>query len=177
VLGRVIEKIGGESYQAFVRNQVLERCGVRDMRIAGSTLQRLPNEVVYYGEKNDDPYGLNIERLDAHGGWLASAPDLVRFLVHVDGFTTVPDILKADTIRTMTTEMTPNYARGWEVNKQQNWWHGGSLPGTTTLMVRTSNGLCWAALANGRRSKPNAYDGALDKMIWDMVGKVKAWSA
>ena len=180
VLGRIIEKLGGESYQGFVRNQVLERCGVRDMRIAGSTLaHRLPSEVVYYGEKNDDPYGMNIERLDAHGGWLASAPDLVQFLVHVDGFPTVADILKADTIRTMTTAAaaSPGYARGWEVNRQQNWWHGGSLPGTTTLMVRTSGGLCWAALANGRRSNPNAFDGAIDGMVWDMVGKVKAWSA
>jgi len=43
VLGRVIEKVTGQPYAAFVRNSVLKRCGINDMTIAGNTVaQRRP---------------------------------------------------------------------------------------------------------------------------------------
>lgn len=175
VLGRVIEKLSGESYRGFVRSQVLERCGVTGMRIAGNTLaQRAPNEVVYYSHVGRDPYGMNVERMDSHGGWIASASDLVQFLVHVDGFATDPNILRPATLRTMTTPSAENasYAKGWAI-RNQNWFHTGSLPGTTTLMVRSGRGLCWAILTNSRGA--NDFARALDEMGWQMVGQVKAW--
>jgi hypothetical protein len=107
------------------------------------------------------------------------ASDLVRFLTHVDGFPTVPDILRPDTLRLMTTPSTvkPDYAMGWAVNRAGNWWHTGSLPGSTTLMVRTARGLCWAALANGRGKGARDLSEALDRTMWDVVRKVPAWKA
>jgi hypothetical protein len=52
------------------------------------------------------------------------------------------------------------------------WWHTGSLPGTQTIMVRTSGGFCRAALTNTRR--PNSSMGLdLDNMVWAMVRSVK----
>jgi hypothetical protein len=115
--------------------------------------------------------------MDSHGGWLATPVDLVRFAMHVDGFTTTPNILSRDTIETMTTpcDANPNYARGWNVNKLGNWWHTGSLPGSTTIMVRTSSGFCWAALTNTRSHPSNAINLALDNLVWDMARKVSHW--
>lgn len=179
VLGRVIEKVTGESYERFVRSQILERCGVSAMRIGASTLaKRAPKEVVYYGRDGGNPYILNVERMDAHGGWIASATDLVRFLVHVDGFPTVPDILQPATVRTMTTPSAVNssYARGWAI-RNPNWFHTGSLPGTTTVMVRAGRGLCWAILTNSRGTRANSYGGAIDEMAWQVVGQVRSWQA
>lgn len=179
VLGRIIEKVSGESYQGFVRNQVLKRCGISEMRIAGNKpADRAPGEVVYYDDR-DNPYGIDVARMDSHGGWIATASDLVRFLTHVDGFPTVPDILRPDTLRVMTTpsHVKPDYAMGWSVNRNNNWWHTGSLAGTTTLMVRTARGLCWAALTNGRARATGDYKEALDRMMWDIVRKVPAWKA
>ena len=171
ILGRVIEKLTGKPYAAAVHQEVLRRCGVTGMRIAGNTLaDRVANEVVYYVQGNESPYGMQVARMDSHGGWLASPTDLVRFLVHVDGFSAPPDILRRSTIETMTTASSANagYANGWAVNKSNNWWHTGSLPGTSTLMVRTSGGSCWAALANTRR--PNSTMGAdLDALMWNIV--------
>ena len=71
------------------------------------------------------------------------------------------------------------YARGWMVrdNGAGNWWHGGSLPGTTTIMVRTASGLCWAALANTRTEPHEEIDAALDQLIWNMVRSVPQWAA
>jgi CubicO group peptidase (beta-lactamase class C family) len=178
VLGRVIEKVSRQGYAAFVGDTVLKRCGIADMAIAGNTLaQRRSGEVKYYGQ-NDDPYGMNVARMDAHGGWIARPADLVQFAMHVDGFAEPPNILKPDTIRTMTTASSANagYAKGWVVNKANNWWHNGSLPGTSTIMVRTHSGFCWAAFTNTRRQN-SALDGDLDKLIWTMVGQVKGWRA
>lgn len=179
VLGRIIEKHTGQSYERYVQEKVLRPCGIREMEIAGNTLaDRKPNEVVYEGQGGENPYNMNVSRMDAHGGWLATPTDLVRFLVRVDGFPTKPDILTPHSLRTMTTPSSASagYAKGWSVNPSNNWWHNGSLPGTASLMVRTSGGLCWAALTNTRRPGSN-IDLALDRLIWNMVGKVTMWPA
>ena len=49
-----------------------------------------------------NPYGMNVERMDSHGGWIASPGDLVRFAMHVDGFKHTPNILGAKSIAAMT---------------------------------------------------------------------------
>ncbi|HLJ46109.1 MAG TPA: serine hydrolase domain-containing protein [Bryobacteraceae bacterium] len=179
ILGRVIEKATGQPYEKYIRQAVFERCDIRDMRIGGNTrADRAVQEVIYYGQGGQNPYDMNVRRMDSHGGWLATAADLVRFAVHVDGFPTTPDILKPASIREMTTasEANPGYAKGWAVNKFNNWWHGGSLPGTTTIMVRTASGYCWSALANSRESGGDT-GGAVDRMMWELVRQVKSWDA
>jgi hypothetical protein len=146
------------------------------MQLAGNTLaQRAPKEVLYYGRK-ETPYTMNVTRMDSHGGWIGTPGDLVQFALHVDGFDTAPSILRVETIKTMTTGSTanPGYACGWCVNKAHNHWHNGSLPGTTTLLVRTASGLCWAAFANARGQGTNV---AIDQMMWKMVKAVPAWRA
>ena len=62
-------------------------------------------------------------------------------------------------------------------NGKGNWWHNGSLPGTTSIMVRTSNGMCWGALTNTRTQPSSTINTALDQMVWDMVNKVPGWSS
>jgi len=57
------------------------------MRIAGNTLEdRATNEVKYYDRTGRDPYGMNVARMDSHGGWIATPSDLTAFFVHIDGF-------------------------------------------------------------------------------------------
>lgn len=171
LLGRVIESVTGRPYADHVRARILDRCGIHRMQIAGNTLaDRAPQEVRYYGQGGEHPYTMNVRRMDSHGGWLATATDLATFAMHVDGFTTTPNILSLDTIQRMVrpSAVNPGYAKGWNVNIADNWWHTGSLPGTSTIMVRTSGGFCWAALTNTRR--PDSDIGAaLDNMVWNMV--------
>jgi len=165
-------------YEAYVHEAVLGRCGITDMAIGGNTLaQRRPGEVKYFGH-GGNPYGMNVTRMDSHGGWIARPTDLVKFFMHVDGFAEPPNILKPATIRTMTTASSANagYAKGWEVNKAGNWWHTGSLPGTATIAVRTHSGFCWAAFVNMRRQN-SPLAGDLDRLIWNMVRKVGGWHA
>lgn len=177
VLGRVIEKISGQSYENYVKNQILSKCDVKDMQIAGDTeAQKKANEVVYYGQDSENPYGMKVTRMDAHGGWIANPIDLVRFAVRVDNFTTKPDILKTSSLNTMFTASTANngYAKGWSVNSVPNYWHNGSLPGDQAFLVRTNSGYCWSVLVNTRSNK-EGFGGQLDQLMWNVVGKIKTW--
>ena len=179
LLGRVIEKIARQAYEIHVREAVLKRCGVNDMTIAGNTLaQRFPGEVRYYGQGGDgDPYGMNVTRMDSHGGWIARPTEVVQFVMHVDGLATQRNILKSPTIRTMITPSSanPGYAKGWAVNKDGNWWHSGSLPGSASIAVRIPSGFCWAAFVN-TNDLNSELDSDLDRLVWDMVQKVRGWS-
>jgi CubicO group peptidase (beta-lactamase class C family) len=179
VLGRVIERVTRQSYASYVRDSLLTRCGISDMTIGGNTLaERHPAEVKYYDEQDErKPYEMDLTRMDSHGGWIARPRDLVLFVMHVSGFATPPNILTPQSIRAMTTASAanPGYAKGWAVNRFDNWWHEGSLPGTSTIAVRTHSGLCWAAFGNSRRLN-TPLDRDLDNLIWDMVRQVKNWT-
>lgn len=177
VLGRVIEKLTGGSYAGFVQQHVLTPCGITTMQIAGNTLaERATNEVVYVGREKEDPYRHNVKRMDAHGGWMATPGDMVALLARMDGFPGTPDLLKDSTLKTMTTgtAANPGYASGLNINKVPNWWHGGSLPGTSTIAVRTASGMCWAGFINARTDK---IAPALDRLLWQMARAVPAWRA
>ena len=186
VLGRVIEQVTGQPYASYVQANILAPCGISTMQIAANKeSQRAPNEVVYFGQYSEEPYKLNITRMDSNAGWIASSTELVQFLNHVAGAPGIPALLKPATIQSMTTPASAypqgpsRYARGWMVsnNGAGNWWHNGSLPGSTTIMVRTATGMCWAALTNTRTQPSNEIDTALDQMMWNMVRTVPAWGA
>jgi len=179
LLGRIIEKVTGQSYADYIHQSVLVPSQAQGMRIAGNALQdRADSEVVYHRQEGDGlPYGMNVARMDSHGGWLASPLDLVRFMKRVYAPAQGAAILKSETVSAMTTPsvVNPHYARGWFVTGP-NRWHSGSLPGTSSMMVQTPSGLCWAALANSRDRFSTSVDG-LDKALWMMFSKLKAWEA
>jgi CubicO group peptidase (beta-lactamase class C family) len=179
ILGRVIEKITGLTYADAVQSLVLQPCGVTDMRISGNTLaDRVTNEVKYYGQGGENPYIYNIARMDAHGGWLATATDLARVLVHVDGFSSKADILTANAIAAMITPSAANanYACGWSVNNVNNWWHLGSLPGTATEQARTtSQGKYNFVILTNTRSLAANFAGDMDNLFWTALPNVALW--
>jgi CubicO group peptidase (beta-lactamase class C family) len=177
LLGRVIEKISGKLYDGFVNEAILRRCGIQTMKLAGNTLaDRVPGEVVYHGRNGEDPYRMNVRRMDAHGGWLASPADLVKFLIHCDGSGNPDDRISKASFKSMmtATQANPGYASGWSVNAAPNFWHGGSLPGTATIAVQTASGMCWAGFANSRSKDVGS---ALDRLMWEMARAVPEWKA
>jgi hypothetical protein len=160
-----------------VKAAVLKRCDISSMAIGGDTLaDRLPEEVRYHGQAGQNPYSMDVSRMDAHGGWISTAADLVRFLVKVDGFTEVPDILTPRSLNLMTKPSDANryYAKGWSVNPYNNWWHTGGMPGTAAIMARISQNFCWAALTN-TRAADDAMFGELDALIWNMASVPRQW--
>jgi len=176
ILGRVIEKITGMSYTQAVQSLILQPSGITDMAIAGNTLaDRLPNEVKYY-DANNAQYSFNISRMDAANGWLATATDLARFLVHVDGQSS-ETILSPAAMGIMTTGSVanPNYGCGWQLN-QYNIWHHGLLPGTGTSQAITtqSGNFNYVLLCNSGSPDPN-FGSDLDNIFWSALGPNTIW--
>ncbi len=206
LLGRVIEKVSGEKYEEYVKAEVLAPLGIERMR-QGRTLlnEREKGEVMYYdgegtaimgpqmGKRAPEPYGCwFLESMDSHGGWLASAEDLVRFGAAFNRPRECK-ILEANTIQTMFARPpgaagenkngNPSdswYGCGWSVrpvgNGKENTWHNGSLDGTSTLLVRRSDGLTWAALFNSREKvKGQEPAGEIDGLLHQAADAVKHW--
>lgn len=177
LLGRIIEKITGQDYETAVKSLVLAPMGIKSMTISGNTLaDRLPKEVKYYGQSGEDPYVYNIRRMDAHGGWLASAKDLAKFLVYIDGFPLRSDIISAQTLTTMlkTSAANSSYSCGWAVSGS-NYYHQGSLPGTATEQACTSQGYNFVILTNTRNLQ-NKFSIDLDQLFWRALEKNPKWA-
>lgn len=175
LLGRVIEKVTEKTYEEAVKELVLLPADAKATHIGGRTREmRLADEVVYYSKF--DPYARNMDvaRMDAHGGWVSTPTDLVRFVQHVDGFSRPRDILGKSSLKTMIKSPFGGYGLGWSVNKHDNWWHGGSFNGGTAFMVRENAGHCWAVLVNTRPDKAG-YTRALDQFPWAVKKAVKKW--
>ena len=150
ILGRVIEKLTGLTYEAYVQQQILEPIGVTGMEIGGNTLaERKPNEARYHGVGSENPYAYNFERRDANGGWLATSEDLVRLLVHVDGFSTVPDLLQPQSITDLYSPLFAHtgYGCGFYLSTNSK-FHSGSFPGSRSYWRTTAAGTTGAVLAN-----------------------------
>jgi CubicO group peptidase (beta-lactamase class C family) len=178
VLGRVIEKVSGQTYEQYVKQNVLTPSGATDMVIgANSEAQRKPREVKYYPPGS--PYSLNVTRFDSHGGWLASPIDLERFLVRVDGFPTKPDLINATLHTQMVTPAhikdksgnDPNYAFGWGANPQS---HNGAMDGTIAYLAVLNGGYTFAVVANSRPAS-DIWAGNLYNTVQSIVNGVSAW--
>ena len=205
ILGRVIERASGMSYEAYVRTRVLQPLGASRTRLGKTRMgDALADEVKYYWPNtgvNAPPAasvfpgdgtvpvnygGFYVEAMDSHGGWVSSTVDLLRFMAGVDGRASRPDILGAALVAEMTSNGFPvcaggacHYAGGWLVRPTQgdaNWWHGGSLPGTTAILVRSWHNFSWVALFNARSGTGN-FDGELDAALWNALAGVSSFPA
>lgn len=203
LLGRIIEKLTGKSYETYIKTELLEPLGISRMAVGKSlSANRLPGEVRYYDypgaslakavfpdtvEPVPWPYGgFYLEALDAHGGWVASVIDLMRFLTAFDGRSDRPDLLTDATIKLMTSRpeipqwqnSSYYYGMGWLVRPvadDANWWHTGSLPGTSSIIVRAYNGMLWVALFNSRPRDQDLFFKELDESLWKAVNGITEW--
>ena len=192
ILGLVIEKVTGMSYEDFCRKTILEPLGIYDMKIAGNLpSEKAPFEVTYYepadvvlkpsiygtGEMVTPSYGGNdIRALGAAGAWVATAPDLMRLLLAVDGFKTRPDILTDQSIRFMTENDNGFAPVGWKGTVMDGtWWRTGSFPGSAGMMKRQSDGISWVVLFNSSAwNGPEIYS-YISNMMNHAISKIDFW--
>ena len=202
VLGRVIERASGMPYKEYVRTRVLEPVGAKRTQQGKSRLSdALPDEVKYYrpGAGLNWPMvtsvfpgegvvplkygGYYLEVGDASGAWVSSTVDLLRFVTRVDGRANPPDILSPQLVAEMTSNGTPvcpdgscYYAGGWNVRPVQDgatWSHGGDLPSTKAILVRSYYNVSWVALFN--TSAPNSLVSELDAALWKILAGVTSF--
>ncbi|MEO0399751.1 MAG: serine hydrolase domain-containing protein [Pseudomonadota bacterium] len=143
ILGQITRERSGRGYQAYVRDNILNPAGARSTKLGKTQWKdRDPREVVYYGaafapketslftgEKVDRPYGAWVlEAMAAHGGWISSANDLVRY-----------------------AQFTPVHPRG-----SGNVSHDGALTGTWTSLTE-KDGAHVAILLNGSPTNSDEF--------------------
>jgi N-acyl-D-amino-acid deacylase len=208
VLGRVIEQVSGQPYEAFVREHVLAPAGVTPMRIGRTRLkEKAPGEVRYYAPPGQPPFpsifpgegygpaayaAFYLESLDAHGGWIASAADLVRFATAVDG-QRGPALLRPETVEAMlrtprpaapmgsagTGSAEPGMGLGWDVlpaGDGFDWSHAGALIGTSVAWLeRTHDGLAIAFTFNSQPADGEGFFRAAIPAIHQAAAAVTAW--
>jgi N-acyl-D-amino-acid deacylase len=213
ILGRVIEKVTGQPYEQYVQDAVLKPLGIERARIGGSLEnERAAGEVRYYDVHNGRglatvgpgagkeqvpiSYGVwRQETLDAHGGWIASAPDLVRFAAALDltdgGRRTRRGLLKSATVRLMfspqTTITKPGeggsggvyYGLGWNLKNEDGLLvprHGGALACTAASLMHFPDGTNLAVLTNLGQMPDGKFLGRqLEEPLTKLVRETKTW--
>jgi CubicO group peptidase (beta-lactamase class C family) len=192
ILGLVIEKVSGMPYENYCRQAILEPLGIYDMTIAGNLpSDKAPFEVSYYetsnvvlkpsiygtGEMVTPSYGGNdIRSLGGAGAWLATAPDLMRLLLAVDGFKTRTDILNDESIQFMTDNSNGFAPVGWKTTVVDGtWWRTGSFPGSAGMMKRQPDGTSWVVLFNSSAwNGPEIYS-YMNNMMCRVVSSINPW--
>ena len=124
-------------------------------------------------------YVIALKRRDADGGLMATAPDLLRLITAIDGVETRPDILNATSLTALTTgsgaaPLNPNYGLGiglWN----EKWYNYGSLPGTRTGFMRSTNGTCIALLLNSRQENTAFINAMQNLMVSIMDNSSITW--
>ncbi len=139
VLGRVVEKLSGMSYEDYVKQNVLQPLGITNMNVARNGIdEKWPNEVEYFSQgDNLGPYQYNAARCEAMGGWTASATDLSRFLVGIDRRGEVADIISTSSMQGMYFEFL-------------EWAFWGSLPATSAVISRLDDEFNFSVVTNTR---------------------------
>lgn len=193
ILGKVISKVSGMDYEAFVKENVLKPAGITDMQLGGSYYEeKLPNEVKYYQPEDAKPeesfdgsgrllpktYGGNdMKVLGAAAGWIASAIDLMKLIVVIDQNPKVKDILSEESIKQMTMvdplKLDP---LGWrKTTENGEWYRTGTLPGTSALVKRQPDGLSWVILSNTSTYKGPHLAMEMDRTMNQALAKAGSW--
>jgi CubicO group peptidase (beta-lactamase class C family) len=198
ILRLVIEQASGQPYEKYVRQEVLAPMGIRRMRLELTDYG--PDEVRRYdvGGRKELRGGYPIHPGDtgeerSGGNWMASAPDLVRFLTALDGSRGKP-FLKRKTMAQMLALPPPPFKRalratdvhfglGWDVAQRvgQAWRYGkaGGRPGVSAWIEHQPDGVDWAVVFNtssDKESKQTAVSEAR-KRIPEAINQVRAWPA
>ncbi|HBO43148.1 MAG TPA: D-aminoacylase [Planctomycetaceae bacterium] len=211
LLGRVIEACSGKPYGQFVEEEILKPIGIRHMRLGKNLPEdRAPGEVTYYdsgnragravsgpniGEPAPLPYGVEmIETMDANGGWIASAVDLVRFASALDDPKRCK-VLDETTIRAMLAppegpvghlpDGSPRpsyYGCGWSVQPSRRARgattksHFGMLAGSSTVLTCRADGTNWAAVFNSDADgKGRQFAGLIDPLLRQKTREIRDW--
>jgi CubicO group peptidase (beta-lactamase class C family) len=192
ILGLIVEKVSGMTYEDYCKKSLFEPLGIYDMTIAGNLpSDKAPYEVTYYeppdvlpkpsiygtGELVKPTYGGNdITTLGGAGAWVATAPDLMRLMLAVDGFGSRPDILSHESIRFMTDRENGYAPVGWKTTIYDGtWWRTGSFPGSAGMIKRQSNGISWVVLINSSAwNGPEIYS-YINSMMYRVLSSIKQW--
>lgn len=191
VLGRVIEKATGKSYEAYVR-ELLAQVGATWLKLTEDLPDRGPwtlagaQEAFYFASPTEpllNPANLiksEVQRLDLSPvyrvqkrnrdsgvGWAISAIDYLRFTTGIDGLSTTPDLLNTNSLQTIQKEsVSKGYFAGWypESNLVPDWYHEGNAVGTLAYCWMRSDKTTFVVIFNSHPESLVQVESTLDSL-------------
>lgn len=170
VLGQVIERATGQRYEEFMTT-LLNVMGMKQMKIGRTRKNELSDKEVEYfhnrhprmvksifpdGCKVPPQYGRwTMEEADAHGGWIATASELLKFLLSLESGVNGNRIISRETFQKMLDkplfekDTEEWYGFGLDIwDNGSSWGHSGQMEGTSGVLTRQCEGYAWALLFN-----------------------------
>ena len=137
ILGRVIEVVSGQGYEAYVEANILEPIGMTHSFVADGEVHEAmaTGHRPWFWTKRPLGHGRLKRGTAPQGGIVASAGDLGLYMqVMLNG---EDDVLSAEGKAAMmrpASEASPYYGLGWYLNPDgESVWHSGATPGFETL--------------------------------------------
>ncbi|TVP98048.1 MAG: hypothetical protein EA359_18795 [Balneolaceae bacterium] len=175
LLARIVENVTGQTFEDFVRNEILIPAGAERMVIGNTFFEdRLEGEVRYHdtptmlsvypgrGQVEAAYGGFSLPMRDGQGGWVSSPADYLRFLHAVDGRPNRHDVVGSSVPEWITTrptgpafDGTTTWYTGFSVRSQSGdyfWSHSGGLPGTRTIVIHRPDGVSYVIFLNASGS-------------------------
>ena len=136
ILGRLIEVVSGQEYQAFVTARILEPVGMENSFVSDGEVHdsMATGHTSWFTTKRALGQRATDRTTAPQGGIVASATDLARYLgMMMNG---EDDVLSAEgkalMMRPASAE-SPSYGFGWVLEADGGVWHTGASPGFESL--------------------------------------------
>lgn len=192
ILGLVIEKVSGQDYETYIQEAVLNPLGIYNMQLGQNLIEEKAADEVHYYDRPGATYriscegsgeylprtygGTDLELLSSAGGWIASASQLMKLLVAIDGFDSKPDLLSEESITMLTENEAAKSPLGWRFTLENGeWWRTGTLAGTSALMVRQSDEISWAFIVNTSTYRGSRFPRNIRSMMRSAINRIDAW--
>jgi CubicO group peptidase (beta-lactamase class C family) len=174
ILAAIIEKLSGQSYETYIRNNVLTPSGVGSSMYVGLASGGLKSSEATYTPDTKP----NMQLWAGFGGWVARPIDLVKYLGKLDGSATPADIIKGTThdVLTADTTLSPGYGCGWIVSGDKQ-SHNGAHGASRSWLAEIGNGFSIAIIVNTPPSNDPGGHGIMLNTFSTAVKSVSAFPA
>jgi CubicO group peptidase (beta-lactamase class C family) len=156
LLGALIEKVSGTSYEAFLKQAIFEPLGMKDSGydLPKTVLPRRASGYRRFGDKLENAEYLDMAQPYAAGSLYSTVEDLAKW----DHALNEGKLISKDSYVKMYTPVKNDYAYGWAVTTfsgRKEIGHGGGINGFATQIVRyPEEKVCVVVLCNVLPSNP-----------------------
>jgi len=159
LLGAIIEKVSGQSYQDFVEKNIFQRLGMAHS-FYDNTARVIPRRVTGYSKGKDGyinaPY-LSMTQPHAAGALVSSVDDLALWdaALYTDKLVKQETLKRAWTPAKLTNGKPTHYGFGWAINSYEGHTvieHGGGINGFSTYALRMPEDRVFVAVLTNKDS-------------------------
>ena len=189
ILGQIIEKVTGQDYEEYVRENIFKPAGCYNIYLGHNTVKNHhPDEVRYYEPRDHDMIpslanpdslvrksdgGNDVRLLGAAGAWVASPIEIMKFISAIDGRDNECSILSKESVELMTAQYKGGYPIGWMRTNGNNWLRTGNMAGTCAIVYHQQDGYSWAFFSNTSNWKGATFTSIINEMMKQNIKNIK----